>query len=607
MKKLFAVGIDLGTSNCALALAGPGSLSVLPIPQCAAPGTLDKADTLPSALFLPLADEFAPDAFSLPWAGPSDIVVGTFARERGPLAPDRHIHSAKSWLCHAQAERKAPILPWNSQAPVAKRSPVEASRLLLEHLRQAAAAAGAPQDAQVVITLPASFDEAARALTLDAAQGAGLRDVVLLEEPQAAFYAWIARNPDTWRKQVRAGDLVLVCDVGGGTADFSLIAVNDDGNGNLALERLSVGEHILLGGDNLDLALAHSLRADLEAAGHSVDAWQFLSLQHAARAAKEKLFSDDSLDEAPVAIAGRGSKLFASTLSTPLTREVLTRIAVDGFLALTGAEDFPLKRKNTALREFGLPYAADPVLSKHLARFLARSREAVASSTAHAALVGPERLAHPSGLLHPSALLFNGGFFKAAPLRQRVEALLASWNGGQAPRTLEGAELDLAVALGAAVFGRQLLGGEGLRIKSSTARAYYLGLEDGGMAIPGLVPPLRAVCVCPLGLEEGASLALPEREFGLRVGEAAEFRFFASTTRGADTAGDIVDDAGRELEETASLELTLPATGDLKPGDIVPVRLETRLSEIGALELRMKHSRSEQSWRLEFNTRAGGE
>ena len=607
MKKLFAVGIDLGTSNCALALAGPDSLSVLPIPQCAAPGTLDKADTLPSALFLPLADEFAPDAFSLPWVGPSDIVVGAFARERGPLAPDRHIHSAKSWLCHAQAERKAPILPWNSQAPITKRSPVEASRLLLEHLRQAAAAAGAPDDAQVVITLPASFDEAARALTLDAAQGAGLHDVVLLEEPQAAFYAWIARNPDTWRKQVRAGDLVLVCDVGGGTADFSLIAVNDDGNGNLALERLSVGEHILLGGDNLDLALAHSLRADLEAAGHSVDAWQFLSLQHAARAAKEKLFSDDSLGEVPVAIAGRGSRLFASTLSTPLTREVLTRIAVDGFLALTGAEDFPLKRKNTALREFGLPYAADPVLSKHLARFLARSREAVASSTAHAALVGPERLAHPSGLLHPSALLFNGGFFKAAPLRQRVENLLASWNGGQAPRTLEGAELDLAVALGAAVFGRQILGGEGLRIKSSTARAYYLGLEDGGMAIPGLVPPLRAVCVCPLGLEEGASLALPEREFGLRVGEAAEFRFFASTTRGADTAGDIVDDAGRELEETASLELTLPATGDLKPGDIVPVRLETRLSEIGALELRMKHSRSEQSWRLEFNTRAGGE
>jgi len=600
-----AIGIDLGTSNCALAVADDQGLRSLDIPQPGQPGSILNAATLPSCLFLPLADEFADDSFRLPWGDQTETVTGAFARERGALAPDRQIISAKSWLCHSQADRLAPILPWQSEAPVTKRSPVEVSELLLRHLHEAFRqySPEAP-DARTVITIPASFDEAARSLTQEAAQQAGLGEIALLEEPQAAFYAWTEQNAENWREQVSAGDVILVCDVGGGTADFSLIAVSD-ADGNLELERISVGEHILLGGDNLDLALAHALQAQLKQEGSELDSWQFLSLTHAARAAKEALFSDENLTELPIAVAGRGSSLFASTVSTTLQRSLLEQIAIEGFLAKTPADAFPEKGRSTGLRQFGLPYASDPVISKHLARFLARSRESVAAHEEHTALVGADSLSHASGLLLPTAILFNGGFFKASQLRARVLELLDSWAGEPGTvRELGGGQLDLAVSIGAAVYGRQLVTGEGLRIKSSTVRAYYLGLESGGMAIPGFTPPIQGVCVCPVGLEEGQSLTLPEREFGLVVGESAEFRFFSSTARAGDQPGDVVSDAESELEETARIEVELEATGDLTPGDIVPVVLETALSEVGALELRMRHTRSEQRWALEFTTRS---
>lgn len=602
------LGMDLGTSNCAVAralLEGEG-VEVLPVPQCVRPGAVEARMTLPSAVFLPLPDEFGAGEFSLPWGeGDAGCVTGVFARERGALAPDRQISSAKSWLCHAQADRRGAILPWGSQAPVQKLSPVEVSARLLRHLRESAAPALCDGGAvKTVLTIPASFDEAARALTLEAAEAAGLTDVLLLEEPQAAFYAWIANNPDTWRTQVGAGDLVLVCDVGGGTADFSLIAVADDGSGNLTLERLSVGEHILLGGDNMDLALAHALRAQAEAEGTTLDGWQFLALTHAARAAKETLFAREELAEVPVAVAGRGSSLFASTVNLTLTRGMLEGIALEGFLPMTGPGELPARGARTGLRQFGLPYAADPVISKHLAAFLARSRDAVASHAAHAALIGEAGLEHESGLLIPTAVLFNGGFFKAEVMRRRVEDLLVSWNGGQALNVLSGGEPDLAVAMGAAVFGRQVVTGGGLRIKSATTRSYYLGLESGGMAIPGFTPPVEAVCVAPLGLEEGSRVVLEEREFGLVVGEPAEFRFFRSATRGGDGLGDVVEAEAGGLEETAGIEISLPVETGLEAGQVVPVRLEVVLSDVGALELRMRHTRGDQAWRLEFSTRA---
>lgn len=601
------LGIDLGTSNCAVALAAPGTGApeVIPVPQCVRPGAVEALPTLPSAAFLPLPDEFSPGDLGDSALEEGVFVVGAFARERGPLAPDRQISSAKSWLCHAQADRRGAILPWNSQAPVKKVSPVEVSARLLRHLRACAEQALPGETAaRYVLTIPASFDEAARALTLEAAEKAGLPEVLLLEEPQAAFYAWIANNPDSWREQVGPGDLVLVCDVGGGTADFSLIAVADDGEGNLTLERLSVGEHILLGGDNLDLALAHALKASADAAGHSLDAWQFLALTHGARQAKETLFSRSDLEEVPVAVAGRGSSLFASTVNLTLTRGMLNAIALDGFLPMSGPEALPAKGSRAGLRQFGLPYASDPVISKHLAAFLAKSREAIASHQEHAALLGADRLNHASGLLLPTAILFNGGFFKADPLRERVEALLASWNGGIPLKTLTGGEPDLAVAMGAAAFARQVLLGEGLRIKSATTRSYYLGLEGGGMAIPGFTPPVQAVCIAPLGLEEGSRLLLSEHEFGLVVGEPADFRLFRSATRGGDRPGDVVERAEEVLEETSGIGITLPAGEGLDAGQVVPVHLEVHLSDVGALELSMRHARGGHAWRLAFSTRA---
>ncbi len=607
--KTHALGIDLGTSNCAMSLAREADVLSLDLEQAASPDSRMRQRTLPSSLFLPLEGEFPEGSFSLPWDGSPAQVVGQAARDRGALAPDRQIHSAKSWLCHSKADRKAPILPWQSAAAVEKLSPVDSSRLILEHLKQAFFANEATQglsweELQGIITLPASFDEAARALTLEAAQAAGFLEPVLLEEPQAAFYAWIENNPDSWRKQVEAGDLILVCDVGGGTADFSLIAVSDDGAGQLALERLSVGEHILLGGDNLDLALAHALKAGMESEGTALDDWQFLSLIHSARSAKEQLFSDPDLQEVPISIAGRGSSLFASTLSTSLQRSLLLQIAVEGFLPMSAPDAFPAGRRATALREFGLPYAADAAISKHLARFLSRSLEAVSSHPEHRNLLNEAQLHHPSGLLLPSAILFNGGFFKAAPLRERVEQLLASWNEGLPPRVLQGAELDLSVSSGAAAFGRQLIQGEGLRIKSATARAYYLGLESGGMAIPGFTPPVQALCICPIGLEEGSGCEVSDQDFGLIVGEAAEFRFFSSDTRGGDQPGSIISNAEQELEENSCIEVTLPPGEGFENGDLVPVRIESHLSEVGSLELRMRQPDSPHSWQLQFNTRS---
>ena len=330
--------------------------------------------------------------------------------------PDRLVTSAKSWLSNPHIDPKQRTLPWRSDSAEEKLSPFEVSRRYLQHLKDAFLHAVHAQgrqwdlgDGQIVVTVPASFDEVARSLTAEAAEAAGLGNVTLLEEPQAAFYAWTARAGRQWRDAVAPGDIILVCDVGGGTADFSLIAVTDVG-GNLELERISVGEHILLGGDNMDLALAYTLQARLEAEGKSLDAWQFLALVHAASRAKITLFEDTSLAEAPIAVPSRGSSLFAKTIATALDRASLSQVILDGFFAQTALDDLPREARRTGLQEFGLPYASDPVISKHLARFLTRSLQNVKASDKLAALVGPRA---GGQALMPTAVLFNGGVFKA--------------------------------------------------------------------------------------------------------------------------------------------------------------------------------------------------
>ena len=611
MTTRFSLGIDLGTTNSAIALTDLESdhTEVLEVTQILGPNQIGEKSTLPSALYIPHPDEFPENSFPLPWEDEAgDITMtGHFAREHGVLIPDRLITSAKSWLSNPHIDPKRPSLPWRSEIQDEKLSPFECSRRYLAHLKNAFLYAGCVQgrnwdlsETEIVLTVPASFDAVAQTLTAEAADAAGLGQVTLLEEPQAAFYAWIAQAGSEWRSLVSPGDIVLVCDVGGGTADFSLIAVTDS-NGTLELERVSVGEHILLGGDNMDLALAYTLQAKLEAEGRSIDSWQFLALVHAASRAKVALFDDDTLPEVPIAVPSRGSSLFARTVSTTLERATLENVVLDGFFAKTTISDLPQEARRVGLQEFGLPFAADPVISKHLARFLCRSRANLSSSQSLSTLA--EGQSGSTEFVMPTAVLFNGGVFKSGPIRSRVLELLTSWNEGKPVRELRGIELDLAVAKGASFYGRTRVTQKGIRIKAGAARSYYIGLECSMPAVPGFKPPIKALCVVPQGMQEGSELLIEGRDFGLLTGQPAEFRFYSSAARSGDQPGQILPDAERELEETSSLEINLPSLPDVPAGQVVPVQINSVVTELGTLELWMKHMNSDRRWKIEFQVR----
>ena len=610
MNSTFCLGIDLGTTNSAIAVTDleQDRTEIVNVTQLLGPNQIGERATLPSALYIPHPDEFPPGALRLPWqTGDEDrAIVGVFARDHGALVPDRLITSAKSWLSNPHIDARQKTLPWNSGIDE-KLSAVESSRRYLEHLRAGFAYAERLQNRDwnlaagtVVLAVPASFDEVARNLTAEAAQAAGLGNVTLLEEPQAAFYAWLSQAAKGWRTQVGPGDVVLVCDLGGGTADFSLIAVTESG-GELALERISVGEHILLGGDNMDLALAYTLMAQLEAAGTSIDDWQLLALVHAAAAAKIQLFNDASLTDVPIAVPSRGSSLFARTVSTSLDRATLERVVLDGFFPLSEVTDVPQQTGGAGLREFGLPYASDAAVSKHLARFLVRSLANVRASETLSRLVGAR--AESQTLLAPTAVLFNGGVFNADPIRKRVRDVLERWTNGGPVRELQGAQLDLAVAKGAALYGRNRATGKGARIKAGTARSYYIGLESSMPAVPGLTLPVKALCVVPQGMEEGSETLIAGREFGLVTGRPADFRFFSSETRSGDTPGQILPNAERELDESSRLEVELPAVDGFPEGQAVPVQINALVTELGTLELWMKHANSDRRWKVEFAVR----
>ena len=610
MTHRFSLGIDLGTSNSAIAITDVESerTELVDVTQVLGPNRIGEKPILPSALYIPHPDEFPEDAFPLPWSNGvgERAIVGVFARDHGALIPDRLVTSAKSWLSNPHMDPRQPLLPWNSDVEE-KLSAFECSRRYLEHLREGTLYAERRQQrdwdlaqGQIVLTVPASFDEVARNLTAEAAEAAGLGKVILLEEPLAAFYAWTAQAGKEWRSQVGPGDIVLVCDVGGGTADFSLIAVTER-DGSLELERISVGEHILLGGDNMDMALAYTLKARLEGDGATIDGWQFLALVHAAANAKVTLFENAAIDEAPIAVPSRGSRLLAGTLSTKLDRATLEQVVLEGFFPLTDVGDLPKEGRRSGLREFGLPYASDPAVSKHLARFLSRSLANVRASETLGTLVGA--IDPTAQLLMPTAVLFNGGVFKAQRIRERVLELLVTWNGGRAVRELEGFQPDLAVAKGASFYGRNRITGKGIRIKAGAARSYYIGLETSMPAVPGFTPPVKALCVVPQGMEEGSELLIEGQEFGLVTGEPAEFRFFSSEVRSGDAAGQILPDAERELEETSLLEINLPPVDGFPAGQAVPVRINPVVTELGNLELWMKHTNSDRRWKVEFQVR----
>ncbi len=605
----YSVGIDLGTTNTALAyrpLAAEDTATptVFEIPQLVRPGEVAPRTLLPSFLYLPHPAELPSGATALPWRGDAPEIVGELGRALGALTPVRLVSSAKSWLSHPALDRRAASLPSGSPSEVPKVSPLDASARYLEHLRAAWGHAVAQGDAalaleeqEITLTVPASFDAVARELTVEAARKAGLGEVTLLEEPQAALYAWVDAMGERWRKELRPGDLVLVVDVGGGTTDLSLIAVVER-DGDLGLERVAVGDHILLGGDNMDLALAHALAGKLERDGRKLDRWQLLALTHGAREAKEVLFADRSRGAHPVTVPGRGSSLVGGAVRTELTRDELLGALVDGFFPEVPASARPAAQRRMGLTTLGLPYAADPAVTRHLAAFLARHRAAITEESA------PGLRLAGKGFLHPTAVLFNGGVMRARELEARVLEVVGGWveaEGGERPRRLPESDPDLAVALGAAIYGR-VRAGQGIRIRGGTARAYYVGVEAAMPAVPGLPPPVRAVCLAPIGMEEGTQADLPGEELGLVVGEVAQFRLFASATRREDRVGDVVEDE-RELEELPPVDAALPADGR-PPGEVVPVRLRAHVTEIGTLELTCV-DREEHAWRLEWNLREG--
>lgn len=611
MDTRFIVGIDLGTTNSALAqfdTAAPEEtalITVEAVPQLTNPNEVEERTLLPSFLYVPGELDFPKGSLALPWEREPQVFAGELARKRGAENPTRLVASAKSWLSYAAVDRTSAILPWGAPEEVRKLSPVEASAEYLRHLRQAwdarVNAKKNPElalgEQQVLLTVPASFDEEARELTLRAAEAAGLKQVTLLEEPQAAFYAWIDAQGEGWRKRVRVGDLILVCDVGGGTTDFSLITVSEE-EGGLALKRVAVGEHILLGGDNMDLALARLLQHRLEEEGHRVDNWQLQGLWHQCRLAKEKLFAEPKSQKQPVTLLGKGSKLVGGTVKTELRREDLERVLADGFFPSVGRDDSPARQRRIGFQELGLPYAADPAVTKHLARFLAQQSASGSESD--------DIRRGPSGFACPTHVLFNGGVMKAGVLRERVIAVLDDWLRAEGFEplgergVLDAPNLDHAVARGAAYYGRAKRG-RGVRIRSGAPRTYYIGIESSMPAVPGLPAPLKALCVVPFGMEEGTEATIPGREFGLVVGEPAEFRFLSSTVRKGDEIGSLVEDWGDEIEELSPLEVKLELEG--KEDTVLPVRLESRVTEVGTLEVWCVSRDGAQRWKLEFNIR----
>ncbi|CAH0225660.1 Chaperone protein DnaK [Massilia sp. Bi118] len=606
----YAIGIDLGTTHSALSYvdlqASDGEKAdqgVLPIPQLSGPGTVEALPLLPSFMYLPHPDELAQGELALPWTdGQAAPVVGEMARSRGAGTPIRLVSSAKSWLSHPGVDRRAAILPSDAPEEVERVSPLAASTRYLEHIRNAwnAAHPEAPFDQQAVtVTIPASFDPVARELTAEAARDAGYNAPTLLEEPQAALYSWIQGSEGRWRKQVKAGDIVLVVDVGGGTSDFSLIAILER-EGNLEPHRVAVGDHILLGGDNMDLALAHLVARKLQANGTQLDAWQMRALTYACRGAKEHLLADANATTWPIVVPSRGSKLIGGSIRTELTRDEVTAFITDGFFPRVEASARPAVRTRAGLTQLGLPYAQDAAVTRHLAAFLARQAGATAELEGFSGKVNPEH-----SFLHPTAVLFNGGVFKSDILAQRVMDTINDWlymEGAEPARMLEGADLDLAVARGAAYYGYARRGG-GVRIRGGTARSYYVGVESSMPAIPGMDPPITALCVAPFGMEEGSELELPGQEFGLVVGEPVHFRFFGSTVRRQDRIGEVLEFWGPdELQELNEIQAELPAEGRT-PGDVAQVKLHALATEAGTLEL-IAVSREGQRWKVEFDVRA---
>ncbi len=592
MAARYIVGIDLGTTNTALAyvdLQGSGDLAAsiqsLAIPQLVAPGESAPRRLLPSNAYLPSAHELPPGALKLPW-GERPVIVGELAKLQGSRVPGRMVSSAKSWLCHPGVDRTAPILPWGAPDGVSKLSPLSASALYLSHLKDAweQRFPDAPlAEQEVVLTVPASFDEVARELTVRAAREAGLSKLRLLEEPQAAFYDFTARHRGRLEEALGGHRLILVCDVGGGTTDLTLIRAEVK-VGAPSLNRVAVGDHILLGGDNMDAALARRVEARLSA---RLDAAQWSMLVQGCRLAKESLLSGGGPERATVSIVGRGSKLVGSAMTAELARAEVLASLLDGFFPRTLPTNLPARRGRGGLQELGLPYASEPAVTRHVAAFL----------RAHASEVEPG-LAAADGLVRPDAVLLNGGVFAPHAVGERLLEVLSGWFPGWPPvALLSNDALDVAVARGAAFFGL-VRRGLGLRIGGGAARGYFVGLQAQGSTRP-------ALCVIPRHLDEQAEVEVPQT-FALLLDRPVRFSLWASTLSAAKEPGELVTIDDDVYQALPPIETVLDSGGAAKKGAAeVPVRLRAALTEIGTLELWCVAEDRDQRWKLEFELRGG--
>ncbi len=601
----YLIGIDLGTTNSAVAYVDTQEtaqsnaqiIHVFQVAQLVREGEVRAAPTLPSFLYFAGDHEVQASGLRLPWHEHVSPVTGILAREQGALVPGRQVASAKSWLCHNAVDRTARILPWGADQPDFACSPVEASTRYLAHIRDAwnyTFAESRFEQQDIVLTVPASFDEEARELTVQAARDAGITNLTLLEEPLAAFYAWIIAHRSSLKRRLKDGNLVLICDVGGGTTDFSLIRAQIVA-GEIRFERIAIGEHLLLGGDNVDLALVR--RVEEKLGNPKLTLRQRNGLARQCCAAKELLLSDERIERAPINVLGSGRAVVGGSLATELTSEEVEETLMKGFLPLTAPDDLPPRDRRTGLRELGLPYASEPAITRHLAEFLTKSFDAETSIGSSS----PDQQAtvkdQPLRLFRPDAVLFNGGFFAPAITRERIIETLTHWFHEKGkrykPRVLNNEAPEAAVAIGAAYYEKVRRSG-GLRISGGSPRAYYIAVQSEGNRV-------QAVCIMPRGTEEGTSLELPEREFTVLTNRPVSFTLYSSTTR-HDQHGDVVSLDEPEAHRHAPLITVLRYGKKSRQAELV-VRLRVNFTEVGTLELWCESLKTDHRWRLGFQLR----
>lgn len=608
----YIVGIDLGTTNSAVAYvdlsrkeADRRRIHFLDIAQLVAPGEVGRRPILPSFLYLPGPYELPQESIELPWARQRSYAVGEFAREQGAVVPGRLVSSAKSWLCHAGVDRTRPILPWGAGADVQKVSPVEASSRYLQHIREVwnetrslGRDAHRLEQQLIILTVPASFDEVARELTVAAAREAGLPRVVLVEEPLAAFYAWLSRHEADWREQMAPGQIILVCDVGGGTTDFTIVAIRE-GERGLRFDRLAVGDHLMLGGDNMDLALARHIEMKLLGQPGKLDSKRWHQLWHQCRKAKELLLGEEATAPAKfdITVMGTGGKLIADTLKSTLSREQVREMILDGFFPHGPLQDAPEGGRRKGLTEWGLPYVQDAAVTRHLEAFWRRFEQLLRDETGRTKLF-------------PDFLLFNGGALTPSSIRQRILEVVKDWferdaADGWAPVELENPRPELAVAIGAAYYGLVRLG-EGVRIGAGSPRAFYVGVAaEGESETDGGQGP-QVVCVVPRGTEEGFNARLEQPAFQVLTNQPVAFQLYSSSTRLGDHSGEVLALGEDEYSLLPPIRTVL-RFGRKGAAQPLPVRLAVRLTEIGTLELWCESQQTPHRWQLQFDVRRQGE